>query len=99
MFAIVGIYPGVLRGLRLGHDRIGASNLAQQLLEEARVTPWDKLAPSSGGRKLDGVDYTYAVEVGPSPDGTPDVRLITVRVRWANQELALSTRLYHFKNP
>jgi Tfp pilus assembly protein PilV len=100
-FVIISLYPAGLLGMRQGQQWVGATNLAQSLLEQRRAS-YASLADEAGDQTVDGIAYHYKIQVGPSPDGTAEVKRVLVTVSWkdgqVDRQTSLETRLFHWRS-
>jgi Tfp pilus assembly protein PilV len=105
-FVILSIYPTALFGLRKGHDVVTAANLAQQILEQQRVTPFDQLQPvvaqQGVAQTIDGTVFTPTITIQSLAQ---DLKSAVVTVSWDGsgtgtkiETVTLQTEFYRFVN-
>lgn len=102
---MVGIFfnlvPSSMLATHRAENNLAASNLAQNILEKLRTTPFDKLptSPKTEVLKIGAVDFTVTTRVDNITGINPDhVRQARIRVTWKertkDQELNYELRLF-----
>jgi Tfp pilus assembly protein PilV len=79
LLALFNLFPTSLLSIRQANDRVQAANLAQDLLNWARIQPFPPALPTPSPVTVDGILYTPRVDVSPVRGHDPK-RLLNVRV-------------------
>lgn len=106
-FALMDLFPTSIQTLRKGQDMTCAVELAQQVLEQQRSTPFAQIAVGTqqSNTVIDGSTYQVKTVVSAS---SARLKVIVVTVTWDTKHtqagaspafLSLQTTVYAFTNP
>ncbi|MDI6762088.1 MAG: prepilin-type N-terminal cleavage/methylation domain-containing protein [Thermodesulfobacteriota bacterium] len=86
LLALAGMMTTTTKNNAFGGNLTEAATLAQDRLEELRVTDWDNIVNGSNASSIRGLNYnrTWTVVLGPSSPPSPNdnEKRVTVTVDW-----------------
>lgn len=93
---VAELYPLAAASLNRGKRLSTASNLAQDTLEKARLTPFSSLTASRVTETVDGREYVVVTDLSTV---SPKVLAISVTVSCTDVSVTYGTCVYDYVNP